>query len=930
MPQSVLFFCLSLSFVGAFAASGLEAGRLDYQETRLDNGLRVITLEDFACPAVAVDLWYHVGGKDVTPERQGIAHMLEHMTFRSMSRPDVASHVDCIHQVGGDCDGSTSRDQTVYVQTVPANQLDLALWLEAERMGFFCVDQSAFETERKVVEEERRLELNAPYGTLGEQVMAELFKSHPYRWTPIGKISCLRASSVSDLRAFWGQYYTPNNATLVIAGAVKHSDAQALAHRYFDWIPRGPEPPRVSVQEPMPEGPREVELSLGNAPAPLVGVAYRTIPVGHDDYCPLRLLENILAEGSNSRVNRRLTQSYGLGGLVLKPELADEVQCTDYTLEQDGVLIMTAMLPLSQAKPGKALRALQKEIARARDDKVSSRELEKAKNQMMLALVTGNLHLSDKANLLGRAAVLEGDVARVNHRLDDIRKISADDLMRVAKTYLAPNRALSFRVKDSPAANDGQTASAEDQAPVAGAPDLDPPSPARAGETPPPDFPGAPPRPGILECDPTEHSETRLLPNGLKVVVVESHEVPCVTVELGLRAGAWTETKRGCAAMAMSLASAATRKHSSGSLTEEIERYAIKLDSWAEMDRAGVRALCLTEQLDRAVNLMGEVVLAPAFKSADFERSKRSQATELKLSAADPSYLAERELRRRMYGAHPYARQVDGDSEDVEALRVGDLKQWWSTFVRPDMACLYFSGDIGMDRAMQLAESAFGAWKANGPKPEVQVPSIPEPAPTHIYLVDKPGNQSQIRIAQRGVTRAHPGYFAALVVSGYFGSDMGSRLGQSLRVKKGLTYGANGGYRTGRMAGEFKVGTFSKVETTPDAVRAAIDEIRSLLDAGPTEKELEDTKSYLAGCLARRNETPQSVVDDLWTIESEGLPEDYARQRFETIKTTDSNTCLQLAKETIDPAKLVIVVVGPAETLKAKLEVIAPVTVVEK
>ena len=240
---------------GGWSADGAEVGHLEYRETVLDNGLRVITHEDFSCPIVVVDLWYHVGSKDEDPERQGFAHMFEHMMFRGTDRLGPTDHFDHIRRIGGSCNAYTSFDQTVYVQRVPANQLELVLWLEAERMSFLRIDQEAFDIERKVVEEERRMGLNAPYGTLLEEALAEMFALHPYRWPPIGKIAHLRAASVPELRSFWMEYYVPNNATLIIAGAVKHEEAQRLARQYFEWIPRAADPPRISIREPLPTAP---------------------------------------------------------------------------------------------------------------------------------------------------------------------------------------------------------------------------------------------------------------------------------------------------------------------------------------------------------------------------------------------------------------------------------------------------------------------------------------------------------------------------------------------------------------------------------------------------------------------------------------------------------------------------------------------------
>jgi predicted Zn-dependent peptidase len=213
--------------------AALERPLFDYRQSVLANGLTVITLEDFSTPIVAVQVWYHVGSKNEDPNRQGFAHMFEHMMFKGTDRVSESDHFDLVRQVGGSANGYTSFDRTVYLETLPANQVELALWLEAERMTFLKIDQKRFNTERQVVEEERRMHLNEPYGTVMEKILPEIFTVHPYRWAPIGKIPQLRAASVEELRSFWKKYYVPSNATLIMVGAIKHADAQKLAEKYF-------------------------------------------------------------------------------------------------------------------------------------------------------------------------------------------------------------------------------------------------------------------------------------------------------------------------------------------------------------------------------------------------------------------------------------------------------------------------------------------------------------------------------------------------------------------------------------------------------------------------------------------------------------------------------------------------------------------------
>jgi zinc protease len=913
-----------LLVTGTPLAKGDGKRLYDYRDITLPNGLRVITLEEPSCPIVAVHLWYHVGSKDEQLDRQGFAHMFEHMMFRGTDRLGPKDHFEFIRRTGGTCNAYTAFDQTVYIQTLPANQLELALWLEAERMGFLRIDQTAFDTERKVVEEERRLGLNRPYGTVFEKVIREMFRIHPYGWTPIGNIAHLRASAAQELRSFWNRYYVPNNATLVIVGAIKHQEAQRLAQRYFGWMPRDADPPRVTVREPMPTKARAVTIAEDNAPAPVVGMAWRTVPSQHDDFIPLELLATIVGGGDSSRLYRHL---------VADKQLAVVALALAYPLEQEGFWGGAAVLSPLGGNPKKTLEAIRQEFDRIRNEPVSDRELLKAKNQMMYSQVGHYQTVQSKATLLGTAAVLEGDLGRVNHKLERIRRVTADDLLRVARTYLTPEHSLTVTIESNLLGmllgRRSAEVKSEEDAPITAKPEKTPAPPGRPGLRRPADFPAQPPVAALPAGHTSVAVSRQALPNGLKVVVVPNHHTAYVSVELGLLAGAWTETKPSTAFMTLGMLTKGTKNHSEKELADELETYAINMGGSSSLDTSTVTATCLAEHLERAMTLLGQVVQKPTFPASEFEKYRKQIRMGLVVSAAEPSYKASQELRRRLYGDHPYARTAQGELADVDALNVKDLSAWWTVHARPDEATLIFAGDIDLERAVKLAQAAFGTWQAVGPKPEVKLPAMPAPAATHIYLVDHPGVQSQIRIGQVAFKRDHPAYPTAEVVTNYFGGDFGSRLNDAIRVKKGLTYGAHGGFDAYRFGGHFSMSTFSKTESTAETVRAVLAEFERLRRDPPAAQELRDTKSYFVGSFARDRETPQQVASDLWLIEAHGLPADYFERLLEKVARTDEAACMKLVKETLHPAKAVVVVVGNAAKIQKDLEKIAPVTLVK-
>ncbi|MBL7214356.1 MAG: insulinase family protein [Phycisphaerae bacterium] len=892
----------------------------DYQQITLDNGLQVITLEDFSCPIVAVQVWYNVGSKDEKPDRQGYAHMFEHMMFKGTDLVSEKDQFNLVRKVGGRCNAYTSFDRTVYHETLPANQIELALWLEAERMSFLKIDQEAFDTERKVVEEELRMGENQPYGNVFKKMARELFTVHPYHWTPIGNIAHLRATSVPDLREFWTERYVPNNAVLIVVGAVEHQKAQSLAKQYFGWIPAEPQPKRVTIKEPPLKNVKKVVIDDENAPAGQVMLGWRTVPAGTRDETVLDCLSQILGDGHSSRIYR---------ALVADTQLAVEAGTWTYNLQQDGIFIAEATLAPTADNYDVLLEALETQVETIQKDGVTDAELEKAKNQLLKALVTTNLQVESKAILLGNAAVTIGEVSKVNTMLDEIRSVTKKDIQRAAKKYLSTSRVIQFTVLQ----NQGMQNTCKDNedAPITAEPELESPAPGRPCVKRPVDYPTLPPLANQDTINFKFDYNEEQLENSLTVLVVPNHEVPFVSVILGLTNGAWTETKPGTAFMTLSMLTKGTDKHNEAQLSEELEQYAISLNSDATLDTGTVSMNCLKEQLDRGMGFLSEVVLEPTFDTTEFEKLLSQQLTELKIKEQEPRYLADKYFNKELFGHHPYSRMVESSTDELAELTPTDLKQWWSKFARPDQAALIFAGDIEKVRAVELAKRHFGQWKANTDKPTVTPADIPNADATKIYLVNRPGSaQAQIKVGQFGLTRRQqPDYFIGMIASNYFGGSFHSRLNENLRVKRGLTYGAWGYFRPRTRAGTFEISTFTKNESVAETISVILEQIHEFQTVEPTDSEFYDTRSYIVGSFAQNRETPQDVAGDLWMLESQQLDRDYFDKFFSALNKMTKQDCVNLAKKFIHPEKLTVVVVGDAEKLKESLETIAPVQVLQ-
>lgn len=899
----------------------------DYHLAELDNGLKIVTLEDHSAPIAAVQLWYHVGSKDERPNRRGFAHMFEHMMFRGTENIGPKAHFEYIRKVGGWTNAYTSFDNTTYIQTVPSNQVEMVMWLEAERMAFLKINDGYFDTERNVVAEEYRLGREQPYGTAAEKLLSQVFTKHPYRWSPIGDMDELRAASADELQAFWETYYVPNNATLVVAGDVDHEEVEKMAEQYFGFIPRYPEPPRVTVKEPVQTEAKKITIKERNGPVPVVALGYRTVPMGHPDELELEMLGTILGGGESSRLYR---------DLVTDRELAMVALSAGFALEDDGLFGAAAVLSPFGSDQDDVIAAIREHLVRIREEGVTDDELRKAKTTMLRNSVFGQTTVGAKAQRIGEAIVLQEDIDSVNREFAEIRDMTTEDLQRAAKEYIRDEREIEVRIKpnmlgfivdqitkDEPKKDDGDKSEGTEEITGAGSGKPGLKRPASLGPAP----RVAPPTPPDVSIDKVTH----VLDNGLPVVVVQNDEVPMVSYTLGLDYGAWADPADapGLASVAVPMLTRGTQEHDYKTLTDELDERAISIGGGVGMDALTVRASALANEADRAMELMAEAVRYPTFPDKELTQYVKQTRTGLAIAERTPAWLADRELRKRMFGAHPYARLPDAEAKDLEAITAEKLRAWWSTHARPDAAVLYVTGDIDPTDAFEMAQDYFGDWDAEGTRPTASIPAAKKAGKTTIYLVDRAGYQSQIRVGHPGITRQHPDYVTTRVLSDVFGGGFNSRLNDTIRVKKGLTYGAGGGFSASRFAGRFTVSTFSKNSTVGETVQTILDEIERLENEPPTQREVEDSVSYLLGTFAVNRETPQAVVNALWDLHYQGLPADYYERYVAALPKVESGDITKAASKLIDPDHLVIVVVGPAKVLKNQLAPIADVIVVD-
>jgi zinc protease len=418
--------------------------KLDYQMTMLDNGLKVVLLEDHSTPIVHTELWYHVGSKNEKKGRTGFAHLFEHMMFKGSKNVEPEGHPSRISSVGGQSNASTNEDATIFWQTTPAQYLPMVLWLEADRMATLRIDEKVFATEREVVKEERRMRVeNQPYGRLNEIIYDQAFTTHPYKHPTIGSMADLEAASIEDVRDFFKTYYVPENATLVLVGDFDSKEALALVKQYLGRVPKSNRPvPRDIPAEPPQTKERRVRVEE-NVPLPAVVIAHHITFDGHPDSYPLHIASKVLSDGQSSRIYRRL---------VYEKQLALAAFGQGNIIEDPNLFYAVAIVQRGRT-PEEATAALIAELDRLKSEPISAAELQQAKNQFARDYILSRESNRDKAQQLAHAAVIHNDITTADGEFEIFMNITAADVQRVAQKYFTAENRLVITLMPKGAGN---------------------------------------------------------------------------------------------------------------------------------------------------------------------------------------------------------------------------------------------------------------------------------------------------------------------------------------------------------------------------------------------------------------------------------------------------------------------------------------------
>ncbi len=905
------------------AAAQATVPPIAYTERTLPNGLRVYAIRDTSSANVSVQVWYDVGSKDDPAGRSGFAHMFEHLMFKA-TRNLVPEQLDRLTEdVGGYNNASTADDYTNYFEVVPANHLQRLLFAEADRMATLVVDPKTFASEREVVKEELRSRILAqPYGKLfGLYAPMVSYSRHPYARPGIGSIADLDAATIDDIRAFHATYYRPDNAVLVVAGNFDPAQLNRWVDQYFGPIAKPGRPiPRVTIDEPVRQQPVTKTVYEANTPLPAVLISYPLPPANHPDQAALKVLDAILSGGDNSRLHQ---------SLVYRDQIAQDVGVQLDAKQGPGTLSLYAILAGGKSvSDGEA--ALKREVASLIATPPTAAELAEAKNEITTAELLSRETAEGKASALAQGVIVERDPQAADKGLAAIGRVTAADVQRIARTWLAANRAATVRylpetAKPTNATSDTiAVASSVVTTPLAVPPGIAVYTPAPEGQRILPPTPAAPVQVAIPI--PVE----RRLPNGMRVVVVEKRGLPVVTAALvgGGGAVADPEGRAGVGELTAGLLTQGTKTRSATEIARAVESLGGSIGSGAGWDSQSVTLTVGSAQAAPALAILADVARNPAFAQDEIERLRTRTIDGVSVALTDPGQLAGLVADRVVFGESPYGHPATGTPTSLKAITRDDVVTAYRRAWQPAEATLVLVGDLTADAGMALATRLFGDWTAQPGSAAAPAPVYAAPEP-RVIVVDMPGaGQAGVVVARPGIARDDKDYFPAAVANATLGVGFSSRLNQEIRIKRGLAYGARSELDARRWGGAIGASTQTKDPSAPEVVKIITDEFRRLGSEPAPQAELTTRKAVLTGNFGRTIERTSGIAGTIATYVADGVPLARIATFLPSVEAVGPAAVQSVAARVMDPKAASIVVVGDAKQFLEPLRAAYPQLVV--
>ncbi len=890
---------------------------IPYEKYVLPNGLTVIVHEDHSDPIVHVDVTYHVGSAREEIGKSGFAHFFEHMMFQGSDNVADEEHFRIITEAGGTLNGTTNRDRTNYFQTVPSNQLEKILWLEADRMGFFldAVTQEKFEIQRATVKNERGQRYdNVAYGLVSEVTAKNLYPyGHPYSWLTIGYIEDLDRVGVDDLKHFFMRWYGPNNAVLTVGGNVKTSEVIPLVEKYFGSIPKGPEVTPMQLPAPVIEYDRYISMSDDYAKLPLLRMVFPTVPGYHEDEAALDCLAEIIGQGNNSILHRDFVKS----------RKAVSAFASHYCSELAGEFTLSVT-----TYPGKPLKEIEQDLRAVfktfEDRGVNDDDIIQFRNQYEADLVSRLESVSGKVSRLAAYQTFTGDANYVGKELERYRSVTKEDVIRVYNKYIKGKHSLIVSVlvngdTTNIAAADNYTVSTEGYVePGYGYDNLTYTKPADNFDR------SVMPKAGPAPLVDVPAFWKKELPGNIRIIGTESEEIPMVNILMNFTGGNLVESdfpgKTGIASLFAEMMDEDTENYTADEFTTALQKLGSRISIRPTRDGMQVQVRTLKKYLSETMTLVEERLLRSVFTEEDFETNKKRMIENLKNLKNRPSYVASVVFNRVNFGGDHVLGQI-ATEQTVNNIQLADIKKYYSEYFSHKNAKVVVVGPVKQD---EIVKELDFLRKMKGHEVKLpKVASVPPVKKTKIYLVDVPNAaQTEFRIGTVSELKydALGDFYRATIMNYPLGGAFNSRLNLDLREDKGWTYGARAYFDGDQYITTFGFSSGIKADATDSALQSISKIIKEFRTTGMTQEELAFTQNSIGQSDARKYETGAQKAGFLYNVLTHNLPGNYTAKQQDMLNSMDLAKVNKLAAKHIpDMDKVNILLVGDKQKIMSGL-----------
>ena len=887
----------------------LQVPQIKFERYKLANGLEVILSEDHRLPLVSVNLWYHVGAVNETAGRTGFAHLFEHMMFEGSKHVPGSSHFHYLEAAGAsDVNGTTDFDRTNYYETLPSNQLELALWLESDRMGYLPdnLDQANLSNQQDVVRNERRQSYeNTPYGIVREAIFHQLFpKDHPYYPMVIGSHADIQAAKLEDVRNFFKLYYAPNNASLAIVGDFDSAKVRQLVEKYFGPLKRGQDVPRVQLATPPIRSERRAVVP-DNIQLPRVYMDWLTAPRFKPGDADADLAATVLGGGKSSRLYKKL---------VYEKQIALDVQAYQQSLTLASIF-QIGVTARPGVKPEDLEKAINDELAAFRASGPTPEELQRARNDIETNAIAGLEYTNGVANLLneynhflGTPDFLAKDIARYENA-------TPESVHAFAQEQLNPeHRVVVYAVSGQPDLGpEVPTPKAEEKG--VAKPGGEPVNADAAWRNDPP-APG--PQPALHLPVPEEFK----LSNGLTVLYNERPGLPLVAASLIFRAGSGANPvdHPGLASFTSRMLQQGTSTRSALQIADRAADLGVSLGGRASTDASNVSLQSLTRSFPDALELLADVTLHPTFPQQEIDRVRSERLAALVQEKNQPYAVASRVYTSALYGPkNTYGYPDIGTAESLKSTTREYLVNFWQQNYSPNHAALVIAGNIKLADLKPLVEKQFGGWKPGSYTP----PPVGAPAPSDakLILVDRPNaQQTTLLFCSLGPDRSTPDYPQIEVMNTVLGGLFSSRINMNLRERHGYTYGAESFFNYHRGPGPFVVYSEVRTDATAPAAQEVFKELSRMRETQLTPAELKLAKDSIAQSLPGRFESGEEAVGTIAQLYVYDFPLDYFSVLPSRINAVTGEQARAAAERYVQPEKMMVLAVGDRAKIEPDLE----------